>query len=461
VTGRLSSMPTAARVVRRTLSEHRKLSSWALTLTLRVSTAIVSLANVVVIARFLGPAESGRYFLFVSAVLVLAVIAELGLSQSAAVFPAIYPRSVGAIHATLIKYILRLSGLTLVGGLVVIAIIGNRVLPSIPARWMIVAVAAVPLTVYANVWNNLAIGLGRVVSGGLVQVGAMALTLALDALYLGVLHGRALSAIVLYTVVLTIQAIAMWLVIWRLHGRGSATAPQMGLGSEMVRFGIRGYAGAMSSFLWMRATIFLLDAFHGPAAVGLFAIAQQLAERTLLPAQVVKDVMYRDVAAAEHDAATEATNSALRIVILALVPLTGVVALLAPTFVHVLFGAKYDGSAPVFRILFIGTACMVVPTLLVPYFLGQLRRPGLLSLLAWINVGINTVLALLLVPRGAELGAAVALVGTQVIGTAIALSVYIKCSRTSMVRALMPRYGDFLDVKRTLMALARVNDIDS
>src|SRR5436309_3378478 len=67
------------------------LSLWAVTLSLRIGTTLVTLVNIVIIARLLGPTESGQYFVFVSVVLVLAVVAELGLSQSAIVFPSMYP----------------------------------------------------------------------------------------------------------------------------------------------------------------------------------------------------------------------------------------------------------------------------------------------------------------------------------------------------------------------------------
>src|SRR5439155_13131592 len=179
-----------------------------------------------------------------------------------------------------------------------------------------------------------------------------------------------------------------------------------GLAREMVAFGIRGYAGAMSSFLWMRATIFLLEGFHGPTAVGIFSIAQQLAERMLLPAQVVKDVIYREIASLDRDSATRATNRYLRLAVAGLAPLAFAVALVAPWLVRALFGVRYEASVAIFRVLFVGSVVMIVPTLLVPYFLGQLRRPGLLSTLAWVNVVINSSLAFWLVPKHADVGAA-------------------------------------------------------
>jgi O-antigen/teichoic acid export membrane protein len=435
-------------------------SIWVTTLGLRIATMLVSLVNVVIVARILGPTESGQYFLFIAVVLVLAVVAELGLSQSAMVFPSMYPDALAQIHATLLKCVIVLSGAALIVGLALYVFVGDVALPSFPAAWMGVVCVAVPLMVYANVWNFLTIGLGRVVAAGLVQLGAIVATLLLNVIALGLVHGHAFAAVLVYTIVLVLQTSVMFAYAHRL-GRQTGPAVIPGrLAREMVTFGIRGYAGAMSSFLWMRATVFLLEAFHGPTAVGIFSIAQQLAERLLLPAQVVKDVVYREIASLDRESATRATNRYLRIAIAGLVPIVLVVAVIAPWLVRTLFGIRYAASAGVFRILFIGSVVMIVPTLLVPYFLGQLRRPGLLSALAWLNVVVNTGLALWLVPQHAERGAAFALVGTQLVGTGIVLAIYLRSARTTVQRAVFVKRDDIEAMRRRLDWLVRGRGFD-
>jgi O-antigen/teichoic acid export membrane protein len=72
--------------------------------------------------------------------------------------------------------------------------------------------------------------------------------------------------------------------------------------------------------------------------------------------------------------------------------------------------------------------------LLDTYFLNQLRRPGLLSILAWINALVSMTLALLLIPALAEKGAALALICTQVAGTIIYFTLYLRISRTRLAQ---------------------------
>jgi O-antigen/teichoic acid export membrane protein len=92
--------------------------------------------------------------------------------------------------------------------------------------------------------------------------------------------------------------------------------------------------------------------------------------------------------------------------------------------------------------MLVGSASMVLSVLLIPYFLGQLRRPGLLSVLAWVNVVLNLALALWAIPPWAESGAALAVVGAQLVGTLLAFVIYLRLADTPLSCATAPRGSD-------------------
>jgi O-antigen/teichoic acid export membrane protein len=79
-------------------------------------------------------------------------------------------------------------------------------------------------------------------------------------------------------------------------------------------------------------------------------------------------------------------------------------------------GARYAAAAPLLRMLLAGvlfTACALV---LDTYFLNQLRRPGLLSLLSVGQVAVVAGLGVLLIPRFAASGAAASLTLAEILG---------------------------------------------
>lgn len=76
---------------------------------------------------------------------------------------------------------------------------------------------------------------------------------------------------------------------------------------------------------------------------------------------------------------------------------------------------------------------MVVST----YVLGQLRQPGLLSILVGGNVVLCLGLSNALIPFWGGIGAACALVLTQVIGAVIVLVFYLRHSRARLQEVLL------------------------
>ncbi len=129
---------------------------------LRVALLLVVVANALVLARELGPLEFGKYFLLVRLVSVLAALADFGLSQSANAFSGRYREWGRYLHRTVLRLIPRFwLGVTAVGGLI-IWLAGDRLLPQFPRALALIAFAILPLSLYANLWNSMMIGAGRV-----------------------------------------------------------------------------------------------------------------------------------------------------------------------------------------------------------------------------------------------------------------------------------------------------------
>jgi O-antigen/teichoic acid export membrane protein len=97
-----------------------------------------------------------------------------------------------------------------------------------------------------------------------------------------------------------------------------------------------------------------------------------------------------------------------------------------------------------------------VSLLLDTFFVNQLHRPGLVSILAWLKFFVGLTFAAILIPTHDGKGAAVAIVLTQVLGTAVYLALYVRMTGTR-VRELFFVDGDDLKLlKDQLMALVKL-----
>ena len=422
---------------------------------LRVALLLLVVANALVLARKLGPLEFGKYFLLVRLVSVLAALADFGLSQSSNAFFGRYREWGRYLHRTVLRLIPRFwLGVTVIGGLI-IWFTGDILLPQFPHSLVLIAFAILPLSLYANLWNSMMIGVGRVWRVNVVQIVMCSLSLALTLIFVVALKGGVMSAALIYLTLMVIQFVVMLVMAFRLNPDKADTELPADLPRKMLHFGLRGYLGSLSALLWTRFPVFLLNATHGAIAVGIFSVAQQLVEKALLPVQAMQDVIYQKMSVLSSGTATLAMNRYLRITWwgMLLVALAGLA--VVPWVITLPLGAAYAGAVPVARILLLGTAFASLSLLLDAYFINQMHRPGLVSILAWGNVLAGLGLALLMIPALAEKGAAWALSLTQILGAALYLVIYLRVTRTPLAQLAYLHDKDVLMIREQVGAMLR------
>jgi O-antigen/teichoic acid export membrane protein len=409
---------------------------------LRGLLSIISLLNVVVLARALGPAGRGEYFLFVAGVAVVTRLADVGMSPAAVVFVGRDPASFQRIHRQLGRALVAISFAAVLVGVVLAAIgVDVHLAPLLVAL-------VLPLTLYEQVWVHLMVGLRRILIMNLVQAGGGLLTLALNVVLVLVLAGDVETAIGIFIVVASVKMVVMLATSRHLARRPSSSTSANGATppvhlKDLISFGIRGYPNSVAGLLWTRLPAFVLGALHGPAAVGIFSVAQQVQEQLLLPVQAMQDAIYQTVTSSPRPAATAAMNRYLRVGLWSMLPVFAVGAVLAPFVVPLLFGPDFGEAARVLQILLISAAVSVLTALLSPYFFGQLGRPGLISALAWGRVVAAFGLAFVLGGPLAEIGVAIGLSLSDVALALVTVSLYVRLAHTSARQFLVPSRADF------------------
>lgn len=422
---------------------------------LRVALLLLVVANALVLARKLGPLEFGKYFLLVRLVSVLAALADFGLSQSANAFFGRYREWGRYLHRAVLGLIPRFwLGVTAVGG-VTVWLAGDRLLPNFPHALALIAFAILPLSLYANLWNSMMIGVGRVWRVNVVQLVMCTLSLALTLVFVVALGGGVLAASLIYLALMVIQFVVMLWMAYHLNADAAEGEPPADLPGKMLHFGLRGYMGSLSALLWTRFPVFLLNATHGAIAVGIFSVAQQLVEKALLPVQAMQDVIYQKMSVLSSRTATLAMNRYLRITWwgMLLIALAGLA--VVPWVITIPLGQAYAGAVPVARILLLGTAFASLSLLLDAYFINQMHRPGLVSILAWGNVLAGLALALLMIPALAEKGAAWALSLTQILGAVVYLVIYLRVTRTPLAQLAYLHNKDVSMIREQVGAMLR------
>jgi O-antigen/teichoic acid export membrane protein len=196
----------------------------------------------------------------------------------------------------------------------------------------------------------------------------------------------------------------------RLFRRGffrDAARPSGRLAQRIASYGVRAQVGSLISQLNLRLDFVLLSAMTSPAVLGVYAIASKFAELTRVLGMSITYVLYPQFA---RIGATQAIARARRLLpsaaaaTAALAVALGVAAgLLIPT----LYGSAFSAAVSPARIILLGLALDGAAAVVIALLFG-IGRPGRNSLAMGAGLIVTVVLDVLLIPRYAELGGAVA-----------------------------------------------------
>jgi len=214
------------------------------------------------------------------------------------------------------------------------------------------------------------------------------------------------------------------------------------LRSRMMSFGLRAYPGSVGHLLFMRIPVFIINITHGPAAVGIFSIAQQIAEKLLLPVDSIQDVVYERMSVLPAQAAAAAMNLYLRLTWWGVWGTVILASVFSYIGVGLVLGSAYTQAIGVAQILFVGSAFAAVALLLDTFFVNQLHRPGLVSILAWVKLLLGLVFSLLLIPPFGVRGAAASVALMQIIGAAVYVYLYVRVTKSGLKDLLYIRVKD-------------------
>ena len=365
----------------------------------------ISFITFYVIARMVGPEVTGKYFYAVSVTSVFVIFADLGLTP-------VVIRELAANEERGRAYLARALQCKIL--LLPLAVIG-----SLAYAWL---VHAEP-DVFAAVMVACAVLMADAVS--LTLYGALRGKRDLRFEAMGMLIGQMLTAIIalfvlrlhvgVFALVIALLCGSVWNVGWswrnvarrRVTPEGGAQISLITLAKAALPFGMAGFFVKVYSY----ADSLLIRQYFGHVAVGQYAVAYKVTYALqFLPLVFVAALypaMSADFAAGKYKELRGSFKNALRVMMIASVPLSALLSALAQPIIMNFYGKLYAGAiAPM----------VVLPWVLIPIFLdfpvGSLLNATHRSMLKTTSMGmtmvVNVVLNLVLVPKFGPLGAAYA-----------------------------------------------------
>jgi O-antigen/teichoic acid export membrane protein len=394
--------------------------------------SVLSLANVLIVSRALGPEGRGDVVFLAAMAFFTAMLVSAGIEESNANFAASEPplRRALATNSVVLALLLGVLAAGVVQALIAAfpAVAGpsssalrGLTLGFIPVlllnlylRWLVRADYAFAVTNIAWLVSPVA------------NVGINGLLALLGVLTVGTAVATWLAGQAAGTLILT------WYVVRRAVGFGR---PDIRLMARTLRFGLKTHAGRVMLLGNWRLDQWLLGAISGARELGLYSVAVAWTEALSYLPTAVKFVQRPYlVRSAPRDAVRQAAIAFRLAMLFTVVLMVGMV-LAAPILCVTFFGEEFRGSIVQLRVLVIGALGMLALTIFGNALVAR-GKPVLSSVALGAGFVCTLVLDIVLIPPYAGVGAAVA--STIAYTTAGALMCVF------FVRGLGARFSDLI-----------------
>jgi len=256
----------------------------AITIATRFGLAVLIFATDIALARLLGPAAKGRFTLVLLYSQLAALVLGWGTDQALAVVAGRDRRSArsGLANALIWTAVVGGFGVVLSAWAYGLGHPGPPdgplvpFLPNLSARQFVYAAVAIPGELFFSVGLMALVGRRLIPAYSAIRLLRRGVLLVLIVAVAALARLSLDAVLVLNLVALALTALAILWVAWR--GGILAPSPSARLLAEELRFGSRALPGSLAERLQFRADAFLVNAFLGVRATGIYSVTSGLAE---------------------------------------------------------------------------------------------------------------------------------------------------------------------------------------
>ncbi len=195
---------------------------------------------------------------------------------------------------------------------------------------------------------------------------------------------------------------------------------------EFILYSMLAYFGNIATFICYKLDFWVVDAYQGKAALGVYSLASQLTQMLWILPQTMASILYTYAASASEKEALQYTITLKKIATLITLVFAAIGMLLAIPLIPVLYGNEFEPTSKLLAIQIIGAIPFCIPTILASFYASR----GNFKISFYISVFvslISMVLYFTFIPMWGSKGGAIASSCTYFLGAFI--SEYYFCRR--------------------------------
>jgi O-antigen/teichoic acid export membrane protein len=417
----------------------------------RVAQFVIGFANSFLLARLLGPAGRGAYYLVTLTPSTIFSLGQFGLPSAISFFSG-KGRSTRSMLLTSLATGLVLAGVLLAGTWLLLPWLEENVLQAAPSDLVRIALISLPFQFVAAFAGSMLIGRQILRNYNIILVSQSVLALSLTIVVVGVLGLGVAGAVVANLAVAVAGALAV-LAESRRVTRSDPSAHESPVHpGELLSYGLKLYPASVTSFFSYRADVYLLGwLLADPVAIGLYSLAVSMAELTFFVPDSVSTVFFPRIAGAERVSANEMAPMVCRFTVL--ITILSAIGLIPVAYAAVyLILPAFSGSLPAFLVILPGVVALSVSKILSSYVSG-LGLPTPIAITSSGALVLNVVANIALIPRFGIVGSSAASLISYTAHATVLVAISTRLSNRPFHAFVVPGRGEW---RRLLMGLTEL-----
>jgi O-antigen/teichoic acid export membrane protein len=416
--------------------------------TILLCTVVTSLVG----ARALGPAGRGDLLVVALWPLVIAMLAELGLTNSHRYWMAKEPERCSRLFSNAVIYTLIVGAVSIALAELIVPHLSGQRNPQVMTLLRLYQIN-IPAALFLNLMRGLLEGTRRFGWAGMARL----LSFVVQAVAFASLWWfEALTvASATYTLICAQTAsmlLATFAVLRQLRPRWEPSWKEF---KHAMHYGLRDYPGCVADFTTLRLDQLMLGGMAPSAAIGLYVVAVRLSEVTTYVSEALAGALKPEVAgASEGEQAELLLGRTLRLTLYANVLMLIPLWILAPNILRILFGESFVPASGAFRWLLAAAVVWSAGAIVISGLQG-FGYPGLSTIARFLSAAVTAPALIILIPRMGIEGAAIAsLLGYSVM-LVVAVVALVRRRQLGFWRYLRPQRQDIPIARLRALATMR------
>ncbi|MEH7384302.1 flippase [Bacillus sp. JJ1521] len=417
---------------------------------------IFGLLLLVLLARFLGDKAYGEYTLITLLPQMLLTFLNLGINSATIYYVSRKEVDINTAFNTNVFTALLLSLIGMIIGVITILLLGDSKFSEIDPAYLYLILAGLPFmflmtflqTVFQGLENfkmfNTILVIQQFSNLLFVAVLIVVFDFHLFGSLLAFMIGFAITVVVIFIVFITKYNVTIHIKYF--------SVPFL---KKTIGYGLKAHVSNMMTFLNYRLDLLLVGYFLNLSSVGIYSAALNVGERISIFSQAISSVLLPRVASLDTtEGRNKITTIVTRNLTLFIILLSLVLFFLSDFVFQLLFGPKYSSSSIILKLLLPGLAVLSIEKVLSNDLAGR-GKPELNMYVSFVNVILNVILNLILIPPYGIEGAAIASTITYIISFIMKVFIFKKESGESISSILIIKKHD-VELYRTIFKKLRV-----